>query len=322
LLDAYVQAGDATILEISGDAFVLHAKRGARLERAGEGALSGLAEVLRSAADLPQLRLLRISEAQALRKTLVLPSAARHNLKTVLSSEIDRETPFEQSEVYWNHSVTGHDSSKSKLEIELVILPRRIGEALAGTARGMGFEPAALAIGELGGRATLLWMDGHYRAPLPRLRPGNKKLMVTLYALGAAILIVPLAVQQVHFYLADRAIAALETNALAASALQQAANRRVAAMEFMGRKNGANGSALKILQAVTQVLPDDTFLTGLSIHSGQVTMVGSSEVAANLIKAVANSPEFRDPVFESAVVENPDTDLENFTISTKLVDAS
>jgi hypothetical protein len=68
-------------------------------------------------------------------------------------------------------------------------------------------------------------------------------------------------------------------------------------------------------------LPDDTFLTGLSIHRGQVTMAGSSEVAANLIKAVTKSSEFRDPVFESAVVENPDTDLENFTISTKLVDA-
>ena len=321
LLDAYVQAGDATILELSGDEFVLHAKRGARLERAGEGSVSELAQTLRSAADLPQLRLLRISEAQVLRKMLVLPYAARHDLKTALSSEIDRETPFEQSEVYWNHSVTGHDSSKSKLEVELVILPRRVGEALARTARVAGFEPAALAVGEPNGKTTLLWMDGPCRAPLPRIQPKNRKLMTAVYALGAAILLVPLAVQQVHFYFADKTIAALRTKALTASALQQAANRRVAAMEFMGRKNGANGSALKILQAVTRALPDDTFLTGLSIHSGQVTMAGSSEGAASLIKAVTKSPEFRDPVFESAVVENTDTGLENFAISAKLVDA-
>lgn len=319
LLDAYVEAGDATILEMSGDRFVLSAKRGGILQQVGEGALRELGQAL--ASDLPQLRLLRVPQAQALRKTLVLPYAARHDLKAVLSSEIDRETPFEQSEVYWSHAVTGQDSARSKLEIALVILPRRVGGALAARAREAGFQPAALAIGTDGEKATLLWMDGHHRPPLPRFQPRNKKLAAGLYALAAAILVVPLAVQQVHFFLADRTIAELETKAHAASTLQQAANRRMAAMEFMGHRNGANGSALKILQGVTRALPDDTFLTGLAVHGGQVTMTGSSEVAANLIKAVGKTSQFRDPVFESAVIENPDTDLENFTISAKLVDS-
>jgi general secretion pathway protein L len=321
LLDAYIAAGDATILEISGDGFVLQARRGGAVECVGEGALDGLTQAMHSIADLPQLRLLRIPEAQALRKTLSLPYATRHDLKNVLSFEIDRETPFEQSEVYWGHAVTGHDAAKSKLEVELVLLPRRVGETLAGMAREAGFDPAALAIGDGGGKTSLLWLGGHNRVPLPRIQPRNKKLMTALYALGAAVLVVPFAVQQVHFFFADRTVAALETKARTASALQQAANRRMAAMEFMGRRNGANGSALKILQAATRTLPDDTFLTALSIHGGQVTMAGSSEVAANLIKAVAKSSEFKDPVFESAVVENPETDLENFTISAKLVGA-
>src|SRR5690242_21950222 len=98
LLDAYVQAGDSALLEVNDEAFVLQAKRGGTVERVGEGPLSGLAQTLVSADNLPPLRLLRVPQAQALRKPLVLPYAARHELKTVLSSEIDRETPFEQSE--------------------------------------------------------------------------------------------------------------------------------------------------------------------------------------------------------------------------------
>jgi len=325
LLDAYVEAGDAAILEIAGDGFVLDIRRAVVLERAGEGPVSVLAQTLSSVVDPPQMRLLRVAGSQALRKTLILPLAARHDLKNVLSFEMDRETPFEQAEVYWSHSVVSHDSAKGKLEVELVVLPRRAAEAMAETARAAGFDPAALEIADRSGGTSLLWLGGQSQIRLPRLRPKSirsKRLMIAVYALAAAVLLAPFLVQEVHFLLAGRTIAALESKARTASALQQAANRRTAAVEFMGRKSGANGSALKILLAATRALPDDTYLTGLSIHEGQVTMAGSSELAANLIKSLAKSPAFRDPVFEAAVVENSSTNLEDFTISTKLADGS
>ena len=47
-------------------------------------------------------------------------------------------------------------------------------------------------------------------------------------------------------------------------------------------------------------------------------MAGSSEAAAKLIGSLAASPAFRDPVFDSAVLQDEGDDTEKFTISAKL----
>jgi hypothetical protein len=68
-------------------------------------------------------------------------------------------------------------------------------------------------------------------------------------------------------------------------------------------------------------LPDDSFLSSLTVHDGQITMAGSSEGAAKLIGALAASPAFRNPVFDSAVLEGESDSLEKFTISAQLAAA-
>jgi general secretion pathway protein L len=95
----------------------------------------------------------------------------------------------------------------------------------------------------------------------------------------------------------------------------------MAALAFMGQPNRAKGSALEILLAATRAMPDDSFLTSFDVQGGQVTMAGSSEAAAKLINALARSAAFREPVFDSAVLQSDGDDLEKFTISAKLAAA-
>jgi general secretion pathway protein L len=103
--------------------------------------------------------------------------------------------------------------------------------------------------------------------------------------------------------------------------LQQAANHRLAAITFLSRTNGANGSALNILAAATRTLPDNTYLASIVVHEGRVTMSGFSDSAASLIGLLAKSPAFRDPAFDSPVTESDDNDQEKFTVSMALAPA-
>jgi general secretion pathway protein L len=320
LLQAFVEAGEAAVLEIAGDTFVLHVRRKGILARMATGPLRDLKQTLESVSNLPQLRLLRIPSAQVLRKQVSLPFAARRDLRSVLGFEIDRETPFEQAEVYWSHCLASPGAVKGKLDVELIVVPRRAGDAMAEAAQAVGFVPAALEVANDNKRPTLLWLETPNPLRYYRLPPKARLPLTAIYGLGAALIVMPFAVQQGHFFLADRTIAALETQARAASALNQAANRRMAALAFMGQTHRGEGGALELLAATTRALPDDSFLTAFSLHDGQVTMAGSSEAAAKLIGALAASRTFRDPVFDAAVLEGDD-DQEKFTISAKLASA-
>src|SRR3954469_14717275 len=101
-LNVFAKSSDAAVLEINHDRFVLWIRHDGSAARAGEGAIGNLKAELSSIANLPRLLLLRVAPEEALCKKLSLPSAARRDLKTLLGFEIDRETPFEQAEVYWN----------------------------------------------------------------------------------------------------------------------------------------------------------------------------------------------------------------------------
>jgi general secretion pathway protein L len=318
LLPLYVQAGEAAILEIAGDAFALYVRRRGALSSAAEGRLGDLAQFLASSPNLPQLRLLRVAPAQVLHKKVSLPAAVRRDLRNVLAFEIDRETPFEQSEVYWNYILTGQ--TKERLDVDLVVVPRRTGDALAETARAYGFVPAALEVANESGSTAQLWLETPDLLQYFRLPPRTRPFMFAVYGAAAALLILPFAVQQARLFFADRSIAALESQAHAASALNLAANRRMAALSFMGQAHHGD-SALEILASTTRALPDDSFVTSLSVHDGQITLAGSSEAAAKLIGALASSHAFHDPVFDSAVLQGEGDDLERFTISARLTRA-
>ena len=105
--------------------------------------------------------------------------------------------------------------------------------------------------------------------------------MAVVYGLAAALVLMPFAAQEVRFFLADRTVAALEKQAQEASALNRKANLRVAALTFMSGSHLGQNGPLEILAATTRALPDDTFLTGLAVHDGQITLSGSSKRPPN-----------------------------------------
>ena len=54
LLDFYLDAGEAAVLEFAGDTFALYARRKGVLARVGEGAWQDLGQRLESLPDLPR----------------------------------------------------------------------------------------------------------------------------------------------------------------------------------------------------------------------------------------------------------------------------
>lgn len=90
-----------------------------------------------------------------------------------------------------------------------------------------------------------------------------------------------------------------------------AAGSADAAQIVAARQRGA--TALRVLGVLTDLLPDDTFLTSMSLRRDHLTMEGHSAAATKLIAAMAADPQMKNPSFAAPVVRS-ENGTDGFTI--------
>jgi len=68
---------------------------------------------------------------------------------------------------------------------------------------------------------------------------------------------------------------------------------------------------------LTEALPDDTWLTSLTLHQRKLTLEGQSAVATRLIATLAATPRLRNPSFAAPVLRN-DQQVDLFAIQAEV----
>ncbi len=315
---------DAVILELDRETAKLLVRRNGaialmRQAKADENGFRELSQALATVEDLPPSIILRLPPATALRKSVSLPLAAKRNLRTVLGFEMDRETPFARDEVYWDFAVDREDKAAGRVYVDLFIVPRAVADPVVDNLRAAGIAIDGVEISGESNAGTVI-----------RLAPSRRWQWLTddrpLLALtaGAAVLFVlavltPFIRQELALSSANSAVKALSSQAEAAGSLRQSIDQSSGASGVIGRERVHTGNLLGTLAAVTKLLPDDSHLTALTLRDGHLTITGVSPSAAHLIDVLAKSSAFRDPTFESPVVQSDKGHLETFTISATLI---
>ena len=64
------------------------------------------------------------------------------------------------------------------------------------------------------------------------------------------------------------------------------------------------GDTLQALATLTDLLPDDTFLSMLSLQHGRLRLEGQSAAATRLIGALSEEPHIRNPGFAAPVLRS------------------
>jgi general secretion pathway protein L len=282
---------------------------------ANELGLKDLARGLSGRKSLPALVLFRVPFDWVLKKRLSFPAAARRNLNTLLGFEIDRETPFARDEIYWSYRPMRGEGAHGQIGLDLLIVPRRCIDPLLDIARNVGLQPSAVEI-ETAEGASLVPLRNDISPAEPRFA---WPMMPRAAAAGALILAVlaPFLYQEWAIASADASIASIQAQADEAIALRRSTERLTRAANFFS-KDQCCGSGLAMLAAVTHALPNDTYLTALQLRGDRLTMSGLSPAAAQLVGLFAHLPLFKDPTFDSPVVQSQDGNLERFTISVSL----
>ncbi len=268
---------------------------------------------------------LRIAAAHALQRTLSLPAAAAENLRQVLTFEMDRQTPFSADQVYFDFLVGPRPSSSSTLDVELVACPKGEVDAAVERARAWGIRPDIVDIADIaeGARRETARINLLPRAPGRTASTGMARLTavvaVVAVVLGAAAVYLPLDRQRRAAELMQAEAAKARVVAMAAAKLRETIAELAGGAEFLVKRRRTSPGIVETLDALTRLLPDDTWLQQLRINGDEVRLTGFSAAASSLIGLIEGSEHFTAVRFRSSVTRDARTKAERFTISAKIV---
>lgn len=261
---------------------------------------------------------LQLSRDQALRQVVVLPAAARENLREVLAFEMDRHTPFKADEVVFDYRVLRTDHERKQMEIDLAVARRDTLSQVLATARSWKLNPKR--VGVEGGGLDLL-SSARHEGGGTRGRGLTAVLAVVTLVLVAAAALAPLQTQREQLAEAEDALRLARSEAVKVDELRRQATETLQRSEFLiGRKRNTI-SITELMDEVTRLLPDDTWVVQFSRREDQLTLSGFSAKASALIELLEQSELLTDVRFRSPVNLDPRIQLERFNLSASVAEA-
>lgn len=257
--------------------------------------------------------LLRLPRELLLEREVTLPAAAEQDLEAVLGYEMDRNTPFTAAEVHFAATVIRRDRARGQITARLSLVARPAIAGLLDALAAAGIAPAAIETGR---------PPAVRRIALGRPPARSRRLRRALDALIAVLVV---AVVAAPFLRTERAISAVDARIDAlrprvdeAEALRRRLASDTTSADAIAAESARLGDALQVLATVTEILPDDTFLTELGLHARKLTVAGQSAAAARLIGLLSADPTIRNPAFTAPVTRNAGGHADLFVLSAEV----
>ncbi len=250
-------------------------------------------------------------------RDVTLPVAAEASLDRVLRYEMDRLTPFAVDDVFFTSRIVGHDRIRASLQVELALVPRTWVQPLLDRLSAAGVEPNALEAAGPDGvvrRIPIVHDDPARRA---RQRLAWRVGMGVCASLAIGTVAAPVIRQSLALNALADQIADLRPQVEQVEMLRQRIAAGSAGSGKIAAARQQAGEALTILGVLTDTLPDDTWLTSLTLRQRHLVLEGHSAAATRLITAMAGETRLRNPSFAAPVVR-AETGGEVFTIQAEV----
>ncbi|MGC2459124.1 MAG: PilN domain-containing protein [Gallionellaceae bacterium] len=326
-----VNAANSLLIEITPQAIVLQrmvqgvlTEQG-RLElQSGEPAANGIAfqalftRLRRNGENVALL----LTDTQFLVKRIELPSAALENLRQVLSFEMDRHTPFKAEQVYFGFRTLHQDNSRNRITVNLIIAPRpSVDDHVELLTRwGIPVQAVYAAGGpENGDDGAINLLPNSYRA-IESSGLGKLNLGLTLLTLVLAMIALFIPVWQ-------KRQASIELIPLVESAKQQATatetirheqEKLAAEYNFMLDKKEKIPPVIVVLDELSGLLPDDTWVQQFSLKGKELQIQGETGSSSKLIALLESSRIFHNSSFRSPLTKGVTPNSERYQLVTEV----
>jgi general secretion pathway protein L len=232
-------------------------------------------------------------------RSLDFPKQAVDFLDGMIRTQIDRLTPWTADEVVFGWSPPSANSHE-RVELTLAATSKQEIQPMVQLATGAGAASIA-GFAELpaagGTPAKIKVFDQPLRGTAGRAIGVPQMLRVILLSSGLAAAASLMAAAYIGSALES------EQQQLARRISERRASLRLnpsaggSALGLLARRKQTSPSSVVVLEALSQALPDSTYVTELRIEGDKVQLVGMTQDAPSLIRLMERSPQFARATF-------------------------
>ncbi len=268
--------------------------------------------------------ILRLSNHDALNKTLNLPFAAKNTIEQVVNYELDRYTPFKAAQVYFATRLERIDTETAQLVVQLMLVPRKRLEMRYQDCKNLGITPQFADVENCPN--DLQQLHSAYNLLPTHLQPKitnrSRRIIISLLSLlvisSLSCLILPIWLESQTIDNLQSQISKIEKDVKTVKNLQ-------ADMDTMREENQAlinekivAPPVVAMLNEIATLMKDDSWLSYLQYSEGQLQLQGESPTASNLLADLEASDYFAKANFASPVTQDKASGMERFQISAEI----
>lgn len=266
---------------------------------------------------------LRLPGKKVLCKTIKLPLAAEENLRTVLGFELDQHTPFTAEQAYYDFHVMERDAATQRIAIRLIVVPRPALDKAVADLNDLGVSPdrVDVAVVEPGAEVPPFNL-----LPAEQRRGRATNLHGVNFALAAVAGLLLIGVIALPLWRKAEQVSALEAeielakkDATTATSLKKQIESLVHESEFLADQKARAPTVVAVLNDLSKLLQDDTWLYQFELNGGKISIQGESPASSAVLKLVDASKSFRKAEMGSPITQNRQTNAERFNLSAEVV---
>lgn len=247
-----------------------------------------------------------LDPSQALRKEVALPLAATENLAQVLGYELGRLTPFTADQAYYDQRLLQEDRARNQARVLLGVVSRGVVDEHISRFAEWELTPQFVAVSdelESGGDCLNL---------LPvslRPKPSRAGLWLVLsmavitLVLFAVLLGIPLWKKREAVIALQPVLAQARQQAEVVEGIRREQTRLLAEYNFASEQKLVQPARIAVLEELSRILPDNTWLQQLDIRGTDISMQGYTNSSAKLIGLFEKSTLIENAHFKSPLVK-------------------
>ena len=287
-------------------------------ELAGISDTQGISSYLESIDQLLMPVVVSLPVEELLCRRIQLPIAVMENLSEVIRFEMDRQTPFHVDDVYYAYRINGKSADKQHISLDLCVVPReKVLSAMSPLQHiQLDYDAASLS----GEKLKVRFISADYR---------EQSSPVKQYTGLVASMILLIAVIMTPFWLQGMSLQGLQAEletvrqyTREAQEINQRLRQHVGVLDVLQQHKRGLPPTIEVLDQLSQLIPDDTWLTRLEIKQGKVHIEGFSLSSSSLIAILEASSHFSNARFDSPVTLDKDSQQEKFRIVVEMREVS
>jgi general secretion pathway protein L len=269
----------------------------------------------------------RLTKKYALQKELSLPAAAKENLYQVVTYELPRYSPFSAEQAYYAVKAMDVDNEPGQIRVMLILTMREVLDGFYADLKAFGMIPKFVDYEDFAN--SLDESEEPYNLLPEWLREKKDRTAQIVHAaLAGLVALLFMAALALPVWLESRSVNALqdkidaiEKDAKNTKALQAEVDALVDETQQLIAKKTEKPPVVAVLDTLSKLIKDDTWLAYAQYASGQLQIQGESPAASTLISVLEASDVFANAKFVSPVTRDNVTKLERFQITVDITKA-